>query len=180
MSRTFAFLRAINVGGHTVTMARLKALFEELGLKGVETFIASGNVIFEGGPGKEAALQRRIEAHLLKELGYEVATFLRTGRELAALVKGCPFGDDEVASARTLNVALLQAPLSTEREARLQSLRTEVDAFRTVGREVWWLCQVGQSESIFSNAIFEKTLGLKATFRGFNTLQRLAAKHLST
>jgi uncharacterized protein (DUF1697 family) len=53
-----------------------------------------------------------------------------------------------------------------------------VDAFRASGREVWWLCQVKQSESTFSNAVFEKALKVKATFRGFNTLQRLAAKHL--
>ena len=43
MTRYIAFLRAINVGGHTVKMDQLRALFEELGLSNVETFIASGN-----------------------------------------------------------------------------------------------------------------------------------------
>ena len=47
MPRFIAFLRAINVGGHNVTMKELRGLFEALGLKSVETFIASGNVIFE-------------------------------------------------------------------------------------------------------------------------------------
>ncbi|GLH74654.1 hypothetical protein GETHLI_31560 [Geothrix limicola] len=178
MSRTFAFLRAINVGGHTVTMARLRELFEDLGLRNAETFIASGNVIFEGAKGTEAALQRRIETHLQASLGYEVATFLRTERELAALVKACPFSEAEVASAKALNVALLHAPLPPEAEARLQTLRTEVDAFRAVGREVWWLCRMKQSESTFSNAVFERATKVQATFRGFNSLQRLAAKHL--
>jgi len=53
MPRYVALLRGINLGGHTVKMDRLKKLFEELGLKNVETFIASGNVIFESahGPG---------------------------------------------------------------------------------------------------------------------------------
>ena len=178
MSRTFAFLRAINVGGHTVTMAQLKALFEELGLRNVETFIASGNVVFDGGSAKEAALQRKIEGHLHEALGYEVATFLRTERELTALVRGCPFSEAEVAGATALNVALLQGPLTAEAEVRLQGLRTEVDAFRMSGHEVWWLCFAKQSESTFSNAVFEKTVKVKATFRGFNTLQRLAAKYL--
>lgn len=79
-----------------------------------------------------------------------------------------------MAAAKALNVALLQAPLTAEAEARLQTLRTGVDAFRTLGREVWWLCQMKQSESTFSNAVFEKTVKIKATFRGFNTLQRRA------
>ena len=83
-----------------------------------------------------------------------------------------------MAGAKALNVALLNAPMTAESEARLQSLHTEVDAFLTRGCEVWWLCQVRQSESKFSNAVFEKALGLKVTFRGFNTLERLAAKYL--
>lgn len=178
MPRTFAFLRAINVGGHTVTMGRLKDLFEELDLRSVETFIASGNVVFEGGRTGETALRKRIEDHLRQALGYEVATFLRSERELAALVKGCPFSESDIASATALNVALLQAPLTAEAETRLQTLRTEVDAFRAAGREIWWLCGVKQSESTFSNAVFEKTVQVKATFRGFNTLQRMAAKYL--
>jgi uncharacterized protein (DUF1697 family) len=111
MSRTFAFLRAVNAGGHTVTMARLRELFEKLGFRKVETFIASGNVIFDGGAAKEATLPRKIEEHLQAALGYAVISFLRTDRELAALVKGCPFDEAEVAAANALNVALLQAPL---------------------------------------------------------------------
>jgi len=46
MTRYIAFLRAINVGGHTVKMDTLRALFESLGFLNVETFIASGNVLF--------------------------------------------------------------------------------------------------------------------------------------
>jgi uncharacterized protein (DUF1697 family) len=178
--RTFAFLRALNVGGHTVTMARLKELFEELELQNVETFIASGNVVFDHGPQDENALRKRIEKHLHQSLGYEVVTFLRTERELGALVKGSPFPEAEVAAAQALNVALLQAPLTREAETRLQTLGTDLDAFRTSGRDICCLCQVKQSESAFSNAALEKALGLKATFRGFNTLQRLAAKCLKT
>jgi uncharacterized protein (DUF1697 family) len=178
MPRTFAFLRAINVGGHMVTMARLRELFEELGLRNIETFIASGNVVFDHGTANEVALQGKIEGHLHAALGYEVVTFLRPERELADLVRGCPFDEVEVAAGQALNVAFLQAPLTVEGEARLQTLRSDVDAFRASSREVWWLCQVKQSESKFSNTVFEKVVKTKATFRGFNTLQRLAAKHL--
>ena len=47
MPRYITFLRAINVGGHTVKMDRLREIFESLGFANVETFIASGNVVFE-------------------------------------------------------------------------------------------------------------------------------------
>ena len=64
MARLFAFLRAINVGGHTVTMDTLRGLFEGLGLDDVETFIASGNVIFTSPSKSIATLEPQIEARL--------------------------------------------------------------------------------------------------------------------
>ena len=61
-------------------MERLRREFEFLGFSGVETFIASGNVIFEALAKNEAQLRAKIESHLRKALGYEVATFIRSGR----------------------------------------------------------------------------------------------------
>jgi uncharacterized protein (DUF1697 family) len=51
VSRLFAFLRAINVGGRTVRMERLRREFEFFGFPGVETFIASDNVVFDHSGG---------------------------------------------------------------------------------------------------------------------------------
>jgi uncharacterized protein (DUF1697 family) len=47
MPKYIAFLRAINVGGHIVKMKDLRELFGSLGFTGVETVLASGNVVFE-------------------------------------------------------------------------------------------------------------------------------------
>jgi uncharacterized protein (DUF1697 family) len=64
MSRLVALLRAVNVGGRTVKMDRLCAAFEEMGLTGVETYIASGNVLFKPTGEPLDLLERRIETHL--------------------------------------------------------------------------------------------------------------------
>ena len=61
MPKYFAFLRAINVGGHVVTMDHLVRLFEGMGFSGVETFIASGNVIFETSKGRPKLLKRTLK-----------------------------------------------------------------------------------------------------------------------
>ena len=57
MQRYIALLGGINVGGHRVKMAHLRALFEALGFEQVETLIASGNVIFETPVSDTAALE---------------------------------------------------------------------------------------------------------------------------
>ena len=87
MSKYFAFLRAINVGGHTIKMEALRNLFEECGFTRVETFIASGNVIFETDSHNSEELTKIIEAHLLSELGFGVAVFLRTPRRVNRDIK---------------------------------------------------------------------------------------------
>jgi uncharacterized protein (DUF1697 family) len=181
MSRYIALLRAINVGGHTVKMEQLRKLFEALGFAEVETFIASGNVIFASDSSDPKALQRKIEAHLRQALGYEVATFLRTESEIAAIAQYQPFNETELKSAVALNVAFLAEPLTAEAQQALLTLKTAIDDFHVQGREVYWLCRVRQSESKFSNALFEKRLGVKATFRGFQAGHKISAdKELST
>lgn len=177
MPRYVAFLRAINVGGHTVAMAKLRAHFESLDFARVETFIASGNVIFETRSGAAATLEQRIEKRLAQALGYAVATFLRTDAEVAEISRFKAFGAAELASARAFNVGFLKTPLGKPACDFVARLATESDAFRVRGRELFWLCQKKQSESTFSNAVFERSLGIGASFRAMNTISRLAAKY---
>ena len=68
MPRYVAFLRALNFGGHTIRMERLRDVFTAAGFAGVETFIASGNVIFDSGSTNIGALERKIEMALQSEL----------------------------------------------------------------------------------------------------------------
>jgi len=90
MPRFVALLRAINVGGHVVKMDRLRKIFESLGFSNVETFIASGNVVFESPATNPQTLEKQIESQLQKSLGYEVVTFIRSGSELAAIANYKP------------------------------------------------------------------------------------------
>ncbi len=176
-TRLIAFLRAINVGGHVVTMEELRGLFAALGLKGVETFIASGNVIFAKPGTNLQALHQRIEERLRASLGYEVKTFIRTEAEVAAIASYQPFPKPQVQRAETLTVGFLAAPLEISAKRILMALQTEVDSFHVHGREVYWLCKKRQSESTFSNARFEKAVNCRATFRGISTVTRLVAKY---
>jgi uncharacterized protein (DUF1697 family) len=177
MPKLIAFLRAINVGGHNVTMAELRGIFESLSLNKVETFIASGNVIFESRSGAIPALERKIERQLLASLGYEVRTFLRTVPEVAAIARYKPFAEANLKSAAALNVAFLTDPVKAEAARTLLALKTDIDDFHVQGREVYWLCKMRQSDSKFSNVRFEKMLNARATWRNVNTVVRLAAKY---
>ena len=171
-----AFLRAINIGGHTVKMVDLRQLFESLGYTEVETFIASGNLVFKAGSDNPLELERLIEAGLHEALGYEVATFIRTPQELASLAGCQPFPEPQFVAAVAFNVAFLKDPLDDRLVQKLMLRKTDIDDFRVRGREIYWLCRKKQSESSFSNAVLEKTTGKPSTLRGMNTLKKMAAR----
>ena len=173
MSRHIALLRAINITGRTVKMDRLRALFAEMGLANVETFIASGNVLFDSDDAAEA-LEERIEAHLQDALGYEVATFLRTPGEIAAVAAHRPFAAEGLESAFGLMIAFLKRPPDDAATARLMTYRRASDDFAVHGREVYWLRHTQQSETNFAGATLERSLKMPATVRSVTTVRKLA------
>ena len=171
MPKYVALLRAINVGSHIVKMERLRALFEEMGFTNVETFIASGQVIFDTRATDIGKLEAKIEKHLRAALGYDVATFIRTPADLArvaAQVK--PDG-------RTVYVCFTKSQPSKPVCAKLAGHNNDIDEFMVAGREVYWMCRKNLSESKFTGALLEKILGMPATARNVNTVNRLVAKY---
>jgi uncharacterized protein (DUF1697 family) len=175
MTRYIAFLRAINVGGHVVKMDLLRGLFESLGFSNVETFIASGNVLFETNLNSNP--EKKIESKLRAALGYDVATFIRTDAELKAVANYKAFAQSQLEAATAFNVAFLKESLDDNSNQKVMALRTDIDDFHVHERELYWLCQKKQSDSTFSNAVLEKTLGKPSTIRGVNTIQKIAAKY---
>ncbi len=86
-------LRGINLGpNRRVPMAELRAVFGEAGYADVRTYVQSGNVVLESAA-KPAALEREAAALIAERFGFEVPVVVRTGRELAAVVKLNPLGD---------------------------------------------------------------------------------------
>src|SRR2546421_4698891 len=178
MPKYIAFLRAINVGGHTVKMDQLRRLFEALGFAKVETFIASGNVIFDSSSRSTRTLEKKIETHLRETLGYEVATFIRSPAELSAIAGYKPFPDAELkADGNVLYIGFLADEPNEEARRKVLSLTTAVDDFHIRGRELYWLCRTKISESEVSGSMLQKALGMVTTLRNSTTVKKIAAKY---
>ena len=172
--RYAAFMRALNVGGHTVKMDALKTIFVKLGYANVESFIASGNIVFETPSKTAAAHEKKIAAALEQTLGYEVVTFLRNSVELTEIAAHVPFkGLDD---APTFVVGFLAAPLPAAATKQLLGLASRADRFHVRGREIWWHSTNSQADSTFSNKVLEKTLGVRTTFRNVRTIRKMAVR----
>ena len=171
MARYIALLRAINVGKHIVKMEKLRALFEELGYKNVETFIASGQVIFESGATDASRVEAKIEKHLKGALGYDVATFIRTPEQLRRVSKLAR------SDGRMLYVFFTRQKPGPTAIDKLATYQNDVDQFEVHGTEIFWYCRKTLSASKFTGALLEKIIGMPATARNVNTIHRLVEKY---
>jgi uncharacterized protein (DUF1697 family) len=91
MLRYIALLRAVNVGGTgKLLMADLKALCVEAGFDDVETYIASGNVVFSSKAHSDDVLSQ-LEQCLQQHAGKPIGVLLRTAREMQAVLAANPF-----------------------------------------------------------------------------------------
>jgi len=168
-----AFLRAINVGGHAIIkMTDLKKMFESAGLQNVQTYIQSGNVIFESGEDEEA-LTKRIERQLEKAAEYKIHVFVRTMQEVQSIAEKAPFTPqaDEIAY-----VTFLGKKPDRKSQQALLSFKSEADDFAFKGRELFNLRR-DREKSIFSGNFVEKILKMPSTTRNLNTISKIVAKY---
>jgi uncharacterized protein (DUF1697 family) len=176
LARYIALLRAINVGGRVVDMATIRSLFESIKLRRVESFIASGNIIFESDESPEE-LEPRIEARLFDSLGYRVEVFLRTDAEIAGIAGTRPFSAEEFEHSPTFVVIFHRDRLSPMDVAKVEALRSDLMSFHVGGREVYLLSRLRQSDPEFGKRSTDRTMKQPTTARGMNTIVRLAAKY---
>lgn len=172
-----AFLRGINLGRRRLTNDRLRSVVEDFGLRDVDTFIASGNVVFRHDGADRAGLALELEAHLLQALGFPVATFVRPFFRLASLAT-----DHEVEAAEddgfTPHVLFVRSSdTGSQGAAQLQALAGGDDRFLPRGAEVIWLRRGRLSDAPALAAVLDRTFGGgEHTMRKLNTLRRMVAK----
>lgn len=175
--RVAVFLRGLNVGGHRVKMDRLRELLVAGGFDGVETLLASGNVVVDPAGAAPSAVESRIEALLEDGLGYPVPSFARSIDEVESAVTG-PFDPaDEEGPDFARYVLFLKEPVGDAVRSIFDGMDSERDSFRYAEREVHWLSRGRLSESpLFGGRFDKETRAVLHTMRKVTTLRRLVGR----
>jgi uncharacterized protein (DUF1697 family) len=164
MARYVALLRAVNVGGTgNLPMADLKSICSDAGFARVETYIASGNVVFESkaAPSKVKAA---LEARLLAYAGKPVGVVLRTAGEMAAVLEANPFPKAE--PKHTYAIFLDHQPA---RDALDHAVGQGDEEMRLGGREIFVHYRSGMGRSKLRIPAAKS-----GTARNMNTVAKLA------
>ena len=168
-----ALLRGINVGGkNKLPMRDLSAMFTGAGCEAVETYIQSGNVVFEAGAALAARVPTLIASGIEERFGYRVPVVVRTVEELRDIVRGNPFLSTGVDAGR-LHVAFLTHVPESDRVARLDPDRSPPDVFEVRGLEIFLYYPNGLARSKLTNTYFDSRLATTSTVRNWRTVLAL-------
>jgi uncharacterized protein (DUF1697 family) len=171
-----ALLRGINVGGQkSVKMALLAELFRSMRFTSVDTYLQSGNVVFQALAANAQLLGQMIERTLLNKLGFEVKIILRTSDEIEQLIKANPLLRTAGEQQEKLHVTFLQVAPSDTVLARFVLQKAGDEAYDIKGKEVYLYCPNGYGKTKMSNQAIEKILKIPATTRNWNTVSALFA-----
>ena len=174
MPTSIALLRGINIGSRNrIDMAGLRAAVAELGYRDVRTHLQSGNVVFDAGRRSPRRASAEIEKQIAVRYGLEVAVLVRTAGELERIVRDNPLAELAADPSRMLVTFLFEEP-DPGIVAALDPAAFEPEAFALRGRELYMWCPHGFQDSRVRPALSEKRLGVRATFRNWNTVTRLA------
>jgi uncharacterized protein (DUF1697 family) len=174
--RYVAFLRAVNVGGRgVVKMTDVRAAFEAAGCRNVQTFIASGNVVFDAPATLPVALRTRIAAAMTALLSAEPAILYRTVDELEALIASDPFDGTTEHGTLKLYVALMSKPPAPRPKLPFSDVKELVDVVAIRGCDAMLLSRRKPNGMFgFPNAWVE-SLNVVATTRNWNTIVKVVA-----
>ena len=155
-------------------MEELKTIFSSFGLKNVQTYIQSGNVLFDSAEKNAQTLTKKIENGLQKSLSYKVTVVLRTKSELEQTIKRNPFPKLQPEKEKRLYVTFLSGEPESAQKKELLNSPNDVESYEIIGREVYILCDAkGFGSTKFNNNYIEKKLALSATTRNWNTVNKL-------
>jgi uncharacterized protein (DUF1697 family) len=172
MPSYIALLRGVNVGGNTLRMERLREVCQDLGLQDVRTYVQSGNVVFAAGRSSAHWAQRLAQA-LEGEARLPVSVIVRSAADMARIVAANLFLKEKGIDAARLHVTFLEkVPEKTAIKA-LDALPSGTDRFVHAGEEIYVYCPNGYGNTKLSNTAFEKALGVRATTRNWNTVNKL-------
>ena len=173
MKTYIALLRGINVSGQKkIPMAELRELLSKLGLKNVQTYIQSGNVIFESKEINVTVLENNIQKAIMVHFGFEVPILIKTPIGLQQIFDDCPFPEDKKVNSYFTMLYTIPDKILIEEVSKTSYPNEE---FIITNDCIYFYCSIGYGKAKYNNNFFERKLKTTATARNYKTMVKLIA-----
>jgi uncharacterized protein (DUF1697 family) len=171
MNTYIALFRGINVGGNNILpMKPLADLLKRLGCEDVRTYIQIGNVVFNIDDHLKANLAKSLSDAVLEAHGFAPKVLLLTASEFSTAITNNRFSTED---GKLLHFFFLsEIPQSPDLE-KLETLKLPSEVYELKNNIFYLYAPEGVSRSkLFAKV--EKCLGVPATARNWNTVNKLA------
>ena len=168
MQTWIALLRGINVGGNNILpMKDLRALLTGLGLEAVQTYIQSGNCVFQASTKDPSALSRTISAQIEARFGFAPQVMVLPVEDLKTAIEANPFphGRDDPKSVHLS--FMTEAPADLPRDA-LDAIKRPSEQYALRDRVFYLHAPDGIGRSKLA-AQAEKIMGVPMTARNLRS-----------
>ena len=174
MNTFIALFRGINVGGKNILpMKELASVLEGMGLSKVQTYIQSGNVVFQSRTTNEKELSHAIETVIGKSHGFTPEVVILSQQELQDAIAANPFPEGE-SEPKTLHLFFLASIPANPNIDRLETFRTNSEKFRLINNVFYLHAPNGMGRSKLA-ANVEKALGVTLTARNWRSVNKIMA-----
>ncbi len=168
-----SMLRGVNLGKRRVKMDALRALYESLGFRDVQTFVQSGNVVFRSEQKNLAVLTKKIESAIEGKFGFYSDVILRSASEVRDTIARNPFAKRSGIEPSKFLVWFLASDPGEEIRKKVRGINTEPEELRIDGCEVYIYFPNGMARPKMKWPAIEKVLAARGTGRNWNTVRKL-------
>jgi len=179
MKKYVSVLRGINVGGHRkILMADLRSLFSGLGFLNIETYIQSGNVLFDSNKNQSCSeLANIIQEKIKTVYNYEVPVIVIKAESLTPIINNNPFADG--VNINQLFLTFLSEKPKADKVIEMNKLSFSPDKFEVKESLIYGYFHGKFHQTKISNQLFEKKLKVSATTRNWKTVLKISELILS-
>lgn len=153
-----------------IPMAELRALLTNVGLENVQTYIQSGNVLFQSSETDTSKLALKIQDTITSNFEFEVLVLVLKPEALQQIVDECPFPQQQKENSYFM---MLYAAPENHLVEEISRLSYPNEAFLITDYCVYFHCSIGYGKAKFSNNFFERKLKVTATARNYKTMIKL-------
>ena len=176
MKTWISILRGINVGGrNAIKMDALRAMFLHLGFSNVQSYIQSGNVIFNSNLIDSKSVEKSISDGILKSFGFAVSVLVLEREELRNTIKNNPLLPDSSKESAYMHITFLSEQPDKMLIDKVSSGNFTPDEFYFGDKVIYLYCPNGYGNTKLNNTFFENKLKLTATTRNLKTANELLA-----
>jgi len=169
-----SILRGINVSGQNkIKMVALKELYEDLHFTNVQTYIQSGNVIFQCDKADQKDLALRISQLLQKKFGFDIPVIVLEIAELKSIIGSNPYQNDPSKDISHLHVSFLAIVPGPIDIITIDPYKSQNEELTLTEKAVYLYCPNGYGKTKLTNNFFEKKLKTAVTTRNWKTTTEL-------